>query len=72
MPRAATLESDVPITERVKRLVGAGMRGRDIQLPQEGKRDPRLGAEKPDVLGAFKEAGRGFKAVRELAGKSRK
>ena len=38
-----TPESDVPITERLKRVVGAGMRGRDIQLPQEGKRDPRLG-----------------------------
>jgi hypothetical protein len=69
MPRDATPESDVPLTERVKRLVGAGMRGRDIQLPQEGKRDPRLPAA-PRQLGA--DIASGFKAVRELAGKGRK
>jgi hypothetical protein len=51
-------------------LIWGRRRGRDIELPAEGKRDPRLPA-KPDVRGAFRQAGKGLKQARELSQKSR-
>jgi hypothetical protein len=62
-----TPESDVPLTERVKRLTGQ-YRG-DVRLPAEGRRDPRLGASPEDVRSALGEATRGLKSVRKLAGR---
>lgn len=45
----------------------------DIELPAQGRRDPRLPrqAEKPDVMGAFKEAGTGLQQLRSLTASSR-
>lgn len=58
-----TPESDVPLTERAKRLFGVGMRGKDIRLPQEGKRDPRLGAEPADLGKSIREGYEVFKGL---------
>ncbi len=45
----------------------------DIELPAQGRRDPRLPrpAEKPDVMGAFKQAGKGLQQLRSLTASSR-
>lgn len=67
MPKERTPEEGVPLTEKVKRHF-RGSSG-DIELPNlSGRRDRRL-PDRPDVLGAFKEAKRGLKKVREISGR---
>lgn len=61
MPKDRTPEEDVPVTKRVSRMFGG--RGSDIELPNTGKRDPRLPARPGDV---GREVLSGFKAVRKL------
>jgi hypothetical protein len=62
-----TPESDVPLTERFKRAIGAGRRGQDIRLPQEGRRDPRLPSAPSDTGTDIRE---GFGIVRGLMKKT--
>lgn len=68
MPKqpATTPESDVPLTERFKRAIGAGRRGQDIRLPAEGKRDPRL----PSAGDTGSDIREGFGIVRGLMKKT--
>lgn len=67
MPKDRTPEEGVPLTTRISRHF-RGSSG-DIELPTEGRRDPRLPAKGPDVLGALRESKKGLSQVRSLAGR---
>lgn len=66
MPKERTPEEGVPLLTKVGRLTGRS-RGKDINLPSSGRKDPRLPASLSDVHSALGEAGRGLKKVREIS-----
>jgi hypothetical protein len=69
MAKARTPESDVPLTERFKRLTSWSRRDIALPMPPGGRRDPRLPASSTGVHRSLSEATKGLKTVRELGRK---
>jgi hypothetical protein len=67
MPRERTPEADVPVIERVRRMLPSFVRGSregDIELPSEGQRDKRL-PKTPNI----KDFQAGLEGLKKAAGR---